>query len=112
MVLTGQLLLLVLRSKLGLAKKPWMFEKPWVGRALPRRPASYKKRVVRKKLSPAPVLEERDQRQHNRGWMRREVRAHWSTLVAVIVVVAAVVTVVAVPVSETAEADIESDHQS
>jgi len=45
--------------------------------------------------------------------MRREVRAHWSTLVvAVIVAVAAVVPVVAVPVSETAEADIENDHQS
>lgn len=90
-----------------------MFEKLWVGQALPQQPASYKKGVVWKKPSPAPVLGGRDQMHQNRGWMRREVRAHWSTLVvAVIVAVAAVVPVVAVPVSETAEADIESDHQS
>ena len=65
-----------------------------------------------KKPSPDPVLGERDPMHQNRGWMRREVRVHWSTVVAVIAAVAAVVTVVAVPVSETAEADIESDHQS
>ena len=68
---------------------------------------------MRTKLLPAPVPGERGQRHHNRGWMRRGVRDHWSTLVVAVVVVAvaAAVTVV-VPVSETAEVDIESDHQS
>jgi len=41
--------------------------------------------------------------------MQREERAHWSSLVAAAVVAIVMVVVLA---SESAEADIESDHQS
>jgi hypothetical protein len=73
-------------------------------------PGNYKEIVeVKGQLSPALALGEPDQRYHNRGWRRKEERAHWTTLVAV---AAVVVVVVVVLVSETAGADIESDHQS
>jgi len=51
----------------------------------------------------AQVLGVPDQRYNNRGWKRKEERAHWTRLVAVAAVVF---------VFETAGADIESDHQN